>query len=312
MNNKPNLRPLIYSSLLFVSLLFLADRVIGYYLKSLYFSQKKGEFYETTYALNHVKEDVLIFGSSRAVRHYDPLVLGDSLKMTALNVGKLGNTLLYSDAVFSQILTYHKPKMVILDVSPIEFAASERERGQKSMLNTLLKYHDLPVIENRIKELSVRDLILSKLFWTYEFNSSIYTMLINDKGSSNLHQSKGFSARKGTKVTEYLVKEHNHSYKEDPLLIKTFHNFLEKAKRNNIQVHVVISPTTLYQSHNSVAKIKSITQKFDYDFIDVRHKPEFKKVSLYYDRTHLNEKGARKFSELIADSLDNNVIANGE
>lgn len=303
MNNKPNLKPLLYSSLLFVSLFFIADRLIGFYLKDLYFKQKKGDYYETTYALSHVKEDVLIFGSSRAVRHYDPLVLEDSLKLSAFNVGKLGNTLLYSDAVFSQILTYYKPKMVILDISPIEFATSERERGQKSMMNILLKYHDLPVIESRIEELNERELLLSKLFWTYEFNSSIYTMLINDKGSSNLSQTKGFEARKGTKISEDYVKEDNIGYKEDPLLVKTFRDFLEKARTNRIEVQVVISPTTLYQTHNSVAKIKQITKAYGCRFIDISHKPEFKKVSLYYDKTHLNAAGAKKFSEVLAHSL---------
>lgn len=304
MQSKPDLKPLIYSSLIFVCMFFLADRAIGYYLKNLYFKQKKGNYYETTYALKHVKEDVLIFGSSRAVRHYDPIILADSLKLTAFNVGKLGNTLLYSDAVFSQILTFHKPKMVILDISPIEFATTERERGQKSMLNVLLKYHDLPVIEEKIKNLNHRDLVLSKLFWTYEFNSSIYTMLKNDQGKSDLGRSKGFSARKGTKITRAYVKENNKDYVEDPIMVKTFENFLNQARKNNIEVHVIISPTTLNQSNTSVAKIKFITNKFGYDFIDISRRPEFKAVSLYYDQTHLNEAGAAQFSRLVGDILN--------
>lgn len=303
MLNNTHLKQLINSSLLFLSLFFLADRVIGYYLKDMYFKQVKGEYYETNYSMTQVKEDVLIFGSSRAMRHYDPYILGDSLKLSAFNVGKAGNTLLYSEAVFSQILTYHKPKMVILDISPIEFARTERERGQKSMIDVLLKYHNLPIIERRINNLDSKQLILSRLFWTYEFNSSIYTLFHNEQGAGTLVQSKGFRPLNGTKIEAYNFAVDNQDYVEDPTLVNTFRDFLETARKNKIQVHVVISPTTLYHSHNSVAAIKEITASFGYKTIDISHQPEFKNVSLYYDKTHLNDIGARKFSESLADSL---------
>lgn len=305
MATKADLTSLLRSSLVLVVLFFAADQAVGYYLEDLFSKQKKGEYHEISYALKNVDEEVLIFGSSRAVRHYDPVVIQDSLKLSAFNVGKLGNTLLYSDAVFEQILSYHKPKMVILDISPIEFAKTERERGQKSMVNALLKFDHLPMIENKIQAVSPKELILSKLFRTYKFNSALYTLLVNDNGRSDLDETRGFEARKGVRVTQHLVNEDNVDYQEDPLLVNTFHNFLKKARQNNIQVHVVISPTTLKQSNTSVAKIKSITKSYGFDFIDVSFRPEFREVSFYYDQTHLNETGARKFSALIGGALGN-------
>lgn len=303
MATKADLKSVLYSGIMLLVMFVVADQVVGYYLERLFQKQKKGEFHEVSYALKNVDEDVLIFGSSRAVRHYDPTVIEDSLKLSAFNVGKLGNTLLYSDAVFAQILSFHKPKMVILDISPIEFAKSERERGQKSMVNALLKFDHLPAIEERIQAVSPKELILSKLFRTYKFNSALYTLLTNDSGKSDLDAGKGFQARKGVKVTDHIVNEHNSSYEEDPLLVKTFHNFLKNAKKNNIQVHVVISPTTLKQSKTSVEKIKAITMGHGFNFIDVSFRPEFRNVSYYYDQTHLNETGAKMFSEMIGRHL---------
>jgi hypothetical protein len=308
MRNNNNIKPLLYSGLLFVSLFFIADRIMGYYLQNLYLTQRKGDYYETTYALKHIKEDLLIFGSSRAVRHYDPNIFQDSLNLSALNVGKIGNTLLYSNAVFSQMLTYHVPKIVILDISPIEFAESERKRGEKSMVNILLKYHDLPLIEKQIKRLDTKELLLSKVFWTYKFNSSIYTLLTNKQGLSEFDKTKGFQSRKGTKITKNFVKVNNDDYVEDTILVNTFHNFLTKARKNNIRVHVVISPTTLYQTHNSIAKIKKITDEFGFQFHDISHLSVFNKAALYYDKTHLNKIGAKMFSELLADSLNQIAI----
>ena len=303
MATKADLKSLLQSSLLIVVLFIAADQSIGLYLEHVFSKQKKGEYHAMNYAMNQVDEELLIFGSSRAVRHYDPSVIEDSLKLSAFNVGKLGNTLLYSDAVFAQVLTYHKPKVVILDVSPIEFAKSERERGQKSMVNALLKFDYLPAIESRIQELSPKELLLSKLFRTYKFNSALYTLLINDNGKSNLEMSKGFAARKGIKVKEHLVVENNVDYEEDPILVNTFYNFLKRAKTHGVEVHVVISPTTLKQVNTSVAKIKAITDQFGFNFEDVSLRPEFRAVSFYYDQTHLNESGARKFSQMIGKTL---------
>jgi len=311
MTTKADLKSVLYSSVMLLVMFVAADQVAGYLLEQLFLKQKKGEYHEISYALKEVDEDVLIFGSSRAVRHYDPAVLADSLNMTAFNVGKLGNTLLYSDAVFAQMLTFHKPKMVILDISPVEFATTERERGQKSMVNALLKFDHLPAIEERIEAVSPKELILSKLFRTYKFNSAIYTLLTNDSGKSDLDAAKGFQARKGVKITNHIVNEHNSDYVEDPLLVKTFHNFLENAKKNNVQVHVVISPTTLKQSNTSIKRIKAITQEQGFDFIDLSFRPEFRNVSYYYDQTHLNATGARMFSEMLGRQLshDRKLIA---
>lgn len=311
MATKTDLKSFMYSSMMLAVLFFAADQVLGYFLEDLFFKQKKGEYHEVNYALKNVDEDVLIFGSSRAVRHYDPAVIEDTLKLSAFNVGKLGNTLLYSDAVFEQILSFHKPKIVILDISPVEFSKTERERGQKSMVDALLKFDHLPVIEDRIQEVSPREIMLSKTFRTYKFNSALYTLLTNDSGSSDLDESKGFEARKGVKVTEHLVKQYNGDYEEDPLMVKTFHNFLKNAKKHNINVHVVISPTTLIYANTSVARIKAITLEHGFNFIDVSLRPEFRKVSFYYDQTHLNETGAKKFSELIGSHLgvDRKLIA---
>ena len=304
MQVKSDLKSFFYSCGIFVLLVIAGDQVVGLYLEHLLRHQKKGDFHEMAYALRDVDEEVLIFGSSRAVRHYDPNIIDDSLELSTFNIGKVGNTLLYSDAVFSQVLTYHKPKMVVLDVSPIEFAKSERERGEKSMMNALLKYDHLPAIQDRLEDLSPKDVLLSKLFRTYKFNSALYTLLINDSGKSKLEESKGFEARKGAKVNDHLVLEDNSDYQEDPEMVKTFHNFLANAKKHNVELHVVISPTTLKQTHTSVAKLKSITQEYGFDFIDLSFHPDFRNAALYYDKTHLNAAGAKKFSEMLGGKLD--------
>ncbi len=304
MQVKSDLKSFFYSCGVFVLVFIAGDQAVGLYLEYLLEHQKKGDFHEMAYALGAVDEEVLIFGSSRAVRHYDPNIIDDSLKLSTFNIGKVGNTLLYSDAVFSQVLSYHKPKMVILDVSPIEFAKTERERGEKSMMNALLKYDYLPVIADRLEDLSPKDILLSKFFRTYKFNSALYTLLINDSGKSKLEQSKGFEARKGVKVSDDLVVEDNPDYKEDPEMVKTFHNFLANAKRHNVELHVVISPTTLKQTHTSVAKLKAITREYGFHFVDLSFHPDFRNPSLYYDKTHLNAAGAKKFSQMLGSELE--------
>ena len=72
--------------------------------------------------------DVFICGSSRALNHFDPSILQDSLGMSVYNLGMSGQTLLMIKTRYDVALKYNKqPKLVVLNVD----------------FNTLVKMSDL-------------------------------------------------------------------------------------------------------------------------------------------------------------------------
>ena len=86
-----------------------------------YFQQKSGPDYETIYAMEKSREDLMVFGSSRARNHYHPKAFEEALGMSFYNAGRNGNFILYSNAVAQSVLKRHQPKIVILDIVGHEF-----------------------------------------------------------------------------------------------------------------------------------------------------------------------------------------------
>src|SRR5664279_2941974 len=107
--------------LVLLLIIFIFDRIGGSILRKLYYSQIAGTNYETTYAMDSTRADILIFGSSRAIFHYVPEIFEDSLKMRCFNCGRHGSFAMYNYAVFKAITARYTPKTVILDITPEEF-----------------------------------------------------------------------------------------------------------------------------------------------------------------------------------------------
>ena len=63
------------------------DVVVGVLSDYLVTNAKSGATQKSEYICEKTKEDILIFGSSRAVHHYNPLIIQDSLNMTCYNCG---------------------------------------------------------------------------------------------------------------------------------------------------------------------------------------------------------------------------------
>jgi len=305
---KVMLKKSIESLLLFILILFICDRLIGYKLHDIYFKQKKGDFYQTTYALKNAKEDVLILGSSRALHHYVSSIFQNYINMSTYNLGRDGRNISYAYTVFSQVLTYHHPRVIILDMQPDEFSLSDGKESDNSMVYALLPYANYPLIKKSIAKENTSDLILSKIFWTYPYNSmaiqlvgNYYNLLPGEK------DIQGFEPLKGSKITKADILRDKGKLKKkpiDPALINTFHDFLKLAKKNNIELYVVISPTANLSPYNSIAEIKKLTQQSGFKFYD--YSTTINDYSLFYDDTHLNIKGATLFTDALASELKKN------
>jgi hypothetical protein len=305
---KVMLKKSIESLLLFILILFICDRLIGYKLHDIYFKQKKGDFYQTTYAIKNAKEDVLILGSSRALHHYVSSIFQNCINMSTYNLGRDGRNISYAYTVFSQVLTYHHPRVIILDMQPEEFSLSDGKESENSMVYALLPYANYPLIKKSIAKGNTSDLILSKIFWTYPYNSMAVQLVGNYynllPGEKNI---QGFEPLKGSKITKADILRDKGKLKKkpmDPALINAFQDFLKLAKKNNIVLYVVISPTANLSPYNSIAEIKKLTQQSGFKFYD--YSTTINDYSLFYDDTHLNIKGATLFTDTLANELKKN------
>ena len=104
--------------LVFLSLMFILDRGFGVAMKYLQDHAKGGYVGHHNYILNQSNEDILILGSSRAIHHYNPQIIEDSLGMSCYNCGQDGNGIVLFYGWWQILKNRHLPKMIIYDVNP--------------------------------------------------------------------------------------------------------------------------------------------------------------------------------------------------
>src|ERR1700741_1421898 len=122
--NKIKKRPLqfFFLKICFLFLvLILIDFSVGSILRYFYFRQQSGELYRITYSLEKTNEDILVFGSSRAIHHYHPEVFEKSMHMSCYNTGRDGEHFFYQYAILKGVLKRYTPKIVIFDFIAAEF-----------------------------------------------------------------------------------------------------------------------------------------------------------------------------------------------
>jgi hypothetical protein len=286
-----------------LGVLILLDIIIGTGLQFFYFRQKQGRLYNLTYALEQQTADILILGSSRAVYHYNPDIISDSLQMSCFNAGYDGQTILCHKAFLDVIIGRYTPKVIILDVNTYELDITEQKHYDRlSILYPYLGRH--PILWETVKMKSPFEKI-KHLSSIYPYNSLLGMIVSGNLNSKTKHVApNGFCAMQGV-VTESFKEV---TYKEGPFddnKINAFNQFLSDCTSRGISVYVVKSPIFQYETNisNSMAYIIAACEQLQIPFISYQNREDFTDSRLFRDRTHLSDIGADKFSSDFAHFL---------
>jgi len=301
-------------ALLFVALIFMTDSILGYGLKKLYFIQKKGQFAQTTYAVDSTYQDILIFGSSRATRHYKPDIFSSKIKMSCYNGGRDGQMIPFSAALEDVTFKRYIPKIILLDINPWELSKGRSKYEKLSILFPYFNYH--PELESHLDRINKGEKykLLSK---TYAFNSSLFISLNNFILEKRLpKENSGYLPLTGIMTKEayedYLSKSASINASEfknnslDTTAVNLYTSFLKKARKHGIKTFVFISPCILNNSFNPFKKnlIKQIALEEGAAFYDYSGDSRFNNnYTLFSDIFHLNNVGAEIYTKLVADNL---------
>ena len=291
--------------LIFVFLVFSLDYIAGQVLRHYYFQQKSGVLYATTYSLEAAKEDLLIFGSSRANRHYVPETFENDLKMSYYNAGRDGAGILYHTAVLSAILKRYRPKIIILDLNLTEFRKSSYPYDK---LAFLLHYHQTHPEVRPIVDLRSRHEKLKLLSQIYPFNSCLIDIVLGNMKTDKegRPENKGYSPLfKGWPLPIQEV-DYSNDNKIDPVLVGYFGKFVSRAIDNGIQLYVIVSPSyrRFKGTSLSVKIAEEICLKNKVPFWDYSQSEYFlERRDFFQDTLHLNHEGALEFSKMVAQRI---------
>ncbi len=301
----PELKKFLKFALIALLLVWGVDFLAGSGLDYLHSRMKGGERARAYYAINKSKADVYIFGSSRALYHYNPQILKDSLGMSVYNAGRSAQTVLYHLPVLKMIIKRQTPKLVILDINENEFV---KDQTKYDLVNSLLPYYT--------KEESVRKMIdLVKPGYRYfswskvlPYNSSVLSILTrNLKPETGVKDINGYIYVKGHRMTSTAIIDNCNNVEEfDPAIIEAFREFVQTCKENNIQLRIFISPRfanfrcerTDLKEVDEQLKLQGLT------YTSFVNNPKYiSNESYMYDVAHLNYEGSVAYSAEVAHLL---------
>lgn len=299
---------LLRNGLLVLILLVVADRLLGKIIEHYFFTEQQGDSAVTTHGVLHANEDILIFGSSRASHHYIPELISQKTGLSCYNLGRDGMKLKYYEALLKAVLSYHIPKIVILDLDLTDFEIGNDEEQRLTTvfmpyINRSKKVHDLIYTESK-KEFS-----LANISSLYRVNSLPISILQHHLEIGQ-KQFNGYEPLIGSmpKIERVRYIE-NKTYKESADKLAAFENFVKETQAKKIKLYVLISPGMKILKYNGIKTADSILSKYDLRTYNYSELFEPDAYDIFYDGTHLNENGAKAFtSTVIAAHFNNSVV----
>lgn len=280
---------------LFFLLIVLLDSAVGVIFSRALPTVKFGPLGVINKALADSSE-LLVLGSSRALHHYDSKVLEEALGLSCYNGGIGGHGLLYSYALLAERVSRHKPKIVVLDISPNVLV--DPKALDKLTVFLPLTNHSKPFSE--IVQLNPAISPISRHINSVKYNSILYDLVLSHFATTNL--DKGFVPIKGTINLSTYRPVFGKKLFDNALNRKYLQRIVEICRENQMKMIMVISPS--YDDFDSNGTIKEFLKRFaaetsvplfdfsgDKDFVN---RPE-----LFKDQLHLNGKGAAIFSDIL-------------
>ena len=234
-----------------------------------------------------------MFGSSRAIHHYNPLIIEDSLGMSCYNCGQDGNGAILNYGRYQMICQRYAPKILVYDVQE-SFDIYKGENNDK-YLGWLRAYYDREGIEEIFNSVDENEKykMLSHL---YQYNSKFLGIVTDFMHPMKSVGIKGFRPLEG-EMDMMKIKEESPVLQDvDTLKVYYLEKLINKSKET--KVVVVASPSWNAKDAKLLEPIKNICKAYGIPFLDysndgkyVRHNEFFK------DGGHLNEKGANEFTK---------------
>lgn len=287
--------------ILILVLLAIIDRGSGRILKHYYSVQTYGEESQITYIIDSLHTDILIFGSSRANHHYVPEIFESRLHCSCFNAGKDGNYLFYGYALFKSIVRRYNPKLIIFDLRPYELGYIVSEFDRLSLL--LPYYEDNPDIQ-RVVNLRGPFEKEKHLSAIYPYNSLIFQIARGNMGSSKEKdlKLKGYIPLTKTMKYEKIMMDQNKVILDNDK-IDLLKDIISTCKSKKIDLVFVYSPVWKITTNN-IKTIPDLCRQEGAHYIDLSNDSTFLNNPQYFeDLTHLNDKGARIFTNLLIDKI---------
>ena len=292
---------------LFLFVIVLFDQLFGVGMAAILKNTEKGDWGRNNYIFNEVDHDIIIFGSSRAIHHYDPKIFSDTLGMSCYNCGEdgMGIYLMYSR--YRTIESRKAPKIVIYEVLP-EYDLL-KDNDNLRYLKFLRPYTYFNIVDSIVNTISITE---RYKLWSngYRFNS-VFVDIVAQRLSKAQGTAKDYTYMPEEKVMSeslYDGQDISSSLDEPFIYDKSKLALLENmiVRCIGLKTKLIFTASPKYKSISDPGyyPLQMLCEKYGISFINHSCDTVYNTdITLFSDANHLNIKGAVLFSSQLASEI---------
>ena len=288
------MKKFLFRIVLFFALILVVDVVVGKVFAYMVDNAKGGDNGRNNYICNTVNADVLVFGSSRAFHHYNPIIIEDSLGKSCYNCGQDGNGSILNYGRYQLICQRYSPKLVIYDVIPaFDLLAGDDNHKYLSWLKAYYDRQGVPEVFESVDP-TEKYKMQSKM---YSYNSKFIQMVSDVVHPLQEDGINGFRpVDKEFDTMKVREKEDEKSdFKFDSLKITYINKMVDESP--DTKFIFTVSPVWYGMDSAQLQPIKEICKRRNIPFLDFSNNPKYVHNNDYfYDGSHLNIRGADEFT----------------
>ena len=248
------------------------------------------------------KEDILVLGSSYAVRSIDPEVIENKTDLTCYNAGEAGNGIVAAWARYNFFIQCKTPKIILYTcTSAFDYLATDDYSKYYSILKPCA---DDSIVRQIFVDLGAESELYQLESNFVKFNSKWITML---KDNLIKKVTKGFDPLY-TKLDTTTVTPSNNdveSFKIDTVKLNILERFYSSVHNKDIPIICVYTPLyadkyiTDYNNIND-----SLCKKYNIPILDYTNDDRLcKHAELFCDKHRLNKDGAEIFTTILSQDI---------
>ena len=281
--------------LVFLTIVVVIDVACGFAFMQIESKAKGGFTYRDNYICDVLETDVLVSGSSRCVRHYNPQIITDSLGLSCYNAGQMGNGIILNYGRLRMIDERKKPSVIIYDLHP-EFDLLSGDDNHR-YLTWLKSHYGRDGVAEIFESIDKTEKFKMKS-QMYRYNSRWVEMIMNYVHPITEARSDGFSPLFGemdkTKIHAKGAWT-NLDYQFDELKISYISKMIDEAE--GTKLFFVVSPIWYGMDTQQFVPVKQMCEERGIPFIDYSNNPKYVGDCEYFkDGLHLNALGADEFT----------------
>lgn len=258
--------------------------------------------------------DILCFGSSRGLAHFNPQIIEKETGLKAYNAGLNGGCFIDFSALFKAYLHKHpSPKMLIVHIDEFSFdtqTISELPRYMPFISNDILydnlvKYDKTFLAVKYLRFLRLmyyNDLLkwISLKSW-FSIDARDEYKMVNGYRANTSQWTGYFDER----LQEWLkqIRSASPTDLRDKEGEQLFRDMLVLCQNYNIQIILTSSPiiggNDFERYDHTCEKIELIAANYTKSFLWMHHE-QWSSQEYFYDFTHMNSKGADRYSHALA------------